>query len=438
VQGTGLPPRRLGASYTNTDFTIVDETDMMDVWHVHVYAKHKAGDAFDMGKLVDTRERRRIVGDQTISILDEVNQRTYPDTIATAYSDFDTHGYTLHPYFTLQHPPHRQGFRTDIPYRALLPRGLDGILVTGLGISAQRDAIPVIRMQPDIQNQGYAAGVAAALAAQRGGATRQVDIRALQYHLIACHNLPESVLTDKDSYPMPRDRIAAAVAAVRDGYRDIAVVLAHAETSLPLLRVAHADATGPDRLTYAHVLAVLGDPTGIEQVIAAVGAVDELDEGWHYTGMGQYGYNMSRLDRWIYALGRTGDRRALGPILAKLQLLKPDSAFSHFRAMALALESIGDPAAAAPLAAVLALPGVRGHACPTVEAAVQRAKDSPSWTATEPRSHAIRELMLARALYRCGDQDDLGRTILAEYTGDLRGHLARHADAVLKGPAERR
>ena len=44
--------------------------------------------------------------------------------------------------------------------------GLDGILVSGIGISAQRDAQPLVRMQPDVQNQGYAAGVAAAMAAK--------------------------------------------------------------------------------------------------------------------------------------------------------------------------------------------------------------------------------------------------------------------------------
>ena len=41
--------------------------------------------------------------------------------------------------------------------------------MTGIGLSAHRDAQPVVRMQPDIQNQGYAAGVAAAMAAGRLG-----------------------------------------------------------------------------------------------------------------------------------------------------------------------------------------------------------------------------------------------------------------------------
>jgi hypothetical protein len=44
--------------------------------------------------------------------------------------------------------------------------------------------MPVIRMQADIQNQGYAAGVAAATAACSGRSLREIDIRALQKHLV--------------------------------------------------------------------------------------------------------------------------------------------------------------------------------------------------------------------------------------------------------------
>ena len=38
----------------------------------------------------------------------------------------------------------------------------------------------LIRMQADLQNQGYAAGMAAAEAARLGGRTRSIDIKALQ------------------------------------------------------------------------------------------------------------------------------------------------------------------------------------------------------------------------------------------------------------------
>ncbi len=434
MQGTGLPARRLGASYTNTDYTIVDETDMMDVWHVFVYAKVKAGKAFDLGQLIDTRERRRIVGDYTISVLDQVNQRTFPDTVVETYSNFDTHGYTIDPYFALVNPD-KKGWRTHMPLRAFLPKGLEGILVVGLGVSAHRDAIPVIRMQPDIQNGGYAAGVAAAMAAKKGVPPRQIDVRALQRHLVKVGNLPESVLKEEDTYPMPTDQIGEAVASAKDGYKGVGILLAHPDLALPRLREAYGAVTSDQhKLIYAHILAVLGDETGLDALTSAVQAAPELGEGWHYKSAGQFGHNMSRLDTLIYALGCTGDRRALPALLGKLKLLSPEEAFSHHRAIALALEKIGDPAAAAPLAALLAKPGYRGHTLTTVDKAIDRERKSPEWATTVPRSLAIRELLLGRALYRCGDKDGIGRAILTAYTKDLRGHLARHAHAVLEGP----
>ncbi len=47
------------------------------------------------------------------------------------------------------------------------------------------------------------------------------------------------------------------------------------------------------------------------------------------------------------------------------------------------------------------------------------------------RTLSLRELILARALFRCGDHEGLGERILRTYTQDLRGHYARHAHAVL-------
>lgn len=48
------------------------------------------------------------------------------------------------------------------------------------------------------------------------------------------------------------------------------------------------------------------------------------------------------------------------------------------------------------------------------------------------RNRALRELHVARALWRCGDTPaQLGEKTLAAYSRDLRGPLARHALAVL-------
>jgi len=444
MQGTGLPGRKLGTTYTNTDFTIVDETDMVDMWHVFVYAKDKYKDAFDQGRLIDTRERRRIVGDFTMTLLDQVLERTYPDTIEVAYSNFDSHGYTIDPYLELEHPGHR-GFRINVPYRCLLPKGLDGILVGGLGMSAHRDAVPMTRMQPDIQNQGYAAGAAAAMAAEADVPLRAIDVRALQKHLIEVGNLPESVLTDEDSLPLAPQRVAAAVEIVRDrdpeaGEAEIrrraqaaAALLAHPDRAVPLLRTAYqASDDAEAKLVYAHYLAVLGDATGLPTLVAEVEKAPEWDEGWNYRGMGQFGTALSRLDRLVVALGRTRDPRAIPAIVDMAKRLTAESDFSHHRAVGLALELIGDPSAAPPLAEMLTQPGMTGYVHDSVEEARRRDQEESSTTGVKTRRDSLRELLLARALYRCGDYGGVGKQTLTNYTKDLRGHLARHAKAVLE------
>ena len=432
VQGAGLPPRELGSSYTNTDFTIVDETDIVDITSLFVYAKTKyKPTTFDMGQLVDTRERRRIVGEFTVNILDQLIKRTYPDTIVRSHTNYDTHGYTIHPYFLLSHP---EPLYPDLPYRCLLPKGMDGILVTGLGVSAHRDAIPFIRMQPDIQNQGYAAGVAAAMAAKANAGTREVDVRVLQKHLVEIGNLPESVLTDEDSYPMPTEKIEDAVESAKDNYKDVEIILSHPGQGVALVREAFGKAQEPqDKLTYAHILGTMGDDSGLDVLMASVKAVPEWDKGWNFKAQGQFGDNMSPLDKLIVALGQTANRRATDVILEKVRLLDADKDFSHHRAVALALESLADPRAAEALAELLAKPNMSGHAIQSVEEARRRQAESPEGlNALKPRRESLREIMLARALFRCGDKDGLGRTILKEYEKDLRGHFARHARAVLK------
>ena len=428
MQGTGLPGRQLGGSYNNTDFNIVDETDMIDVWQTFVYSKHKYPDAFDHGRLIDTRERRRIVGEATLTLVDQMNRRTWPDTVARAYSNFDTHGYTIDAYTLVEHPE-KAGFYVNIPFRAMLPKGMEGMLVIGLGISAHRDAVPLIRMQPDIQNGGYAAGVAAAMAAKNHTALRSVDIRALQKHLVEIRNLPPEVLEHQDSYPLSMETIAEAVRAIPQG-KGAAVVLAEPERALPLVKQAFAAAEGDAKLTYAQLLAVLGDASGLDAMIEKLRSQDAWDAGWNYRGMGQFGSAYSPMDNLIVCIGQTGRKEAVPAIVEKLEQLSAADAFSHHRAVARALELIGDPAAARPLAELLRKPGMSGHDHPDLDTALRH--EVPGGTNAETsRRESLRELLLARALYRCGDHEGVGRRILENYAKDLRGHLARHAQAVL-------
>ena len=430
VQGAGLPGHNLGAGYTNTDWTFIDDTDVVDVWRAFVVAKKKFKDVYDLGQLPDTRERRRIVGEFVMSPLDISNNRTYPDTITIARSNFDTHGFTIHPVFMLK-PPDRKAMLVNVPYRCLLPKGMDGILVTGLGVSAHRDAMPVIRMQPDIQNQGYAAGMAAAMATKSGKGLREIDIKKLQKQLVETGILPEQVLlVEKDSYPMPKEKIAKAVDSIVNDFDGLEIVLAHLKETMPLLRKAYDVAEDEKaKLKYAHILGMLGHPCGSGTLIEAVKS-SPWDKGWNYTGMGQYGASISELDSLIIALGRTRDKQGLKSILEKVEQLDTNNEFSHYRAVAIALETIGHPNAAEPIAKLLKKPGMTGHAFMDINTA--RHRTPPGSVDTLTRNWSLRELVLARALYRCGDYKDMGKDILKEYAHDLRGHYARHAREVLQ------
>lgn len=427
MQGTGLPPRQLGATYTNTDYTYTDETDLVDVWHLLVYAKDQYRGAFDLGQLIDTRERRRIQGDYTITILDQVSERTFGDSIAKALTSYDTHGYIVDPYLLLRHPLRRR-FTSYIPYRCLLPEGFEGLIVTGIGLSAHRDAQPIVRMQPDVQNQGYAAGAAAAMAAKAGTGIRGIDVRALQRHLVEIGNLPESVLTDTDSHPLPPQRVADAVEHLVDDYRSLAIILGHRRAALPLLQDAYRAAIAEKKLAYAKVLGMMGDATGLKALLAEIEGAETWDTpptwniGNDYPEAAQVGWGMSRLDNTLVALGRTRRPEALPAVLAKLAMLDAKTSFSHHRAAYLALEWLADPRAAQPLAELLDSPDMGGHAVTSID---QRASSART------RSRATRELILARTLYRCGDWQGAAEKTLQTYSHDLRGHFARHARAVL-------
>jgi hypothetical protein len=99
--------------------------------------------------------------------------------------------------------------------------------------------------------------------------------------------------------------------------------------------------------------------------------------------------------------------------------------YSIAAGVALATAALGDRAAAKPLAELLSQPQMRGH---TVKTLAETKREGI-------RTEALRELMLARALYLVGDQDGVARKVLEEYTQDLRGHFVRHATAVLAAGA---
>ncbi len=432
VQGTGLSSAAPGQRYKNSDWDYVRDSDVVDRTRMHtVGTLKKYAGVYDISPLIASRERRCIVGDYTLTPLDIILGHTFGDTIVKGTSNLDSHGYTIHPVFRFWFPPRKQLLEAYVPYRCLLPKGLDGILVASIGASYHRDALPIVRMQPDVQNQGYAAGVAAAMAAGQNVPARQIDIRKLQRHLVYAGNLDDQVLTHADWQPPGVERVHDALMKLESG-RDFAVILAlPADQSVPLVEQAWEAAADPQKkLRCAHLLAVLGSPAGRETLHEELKG-RAWDTGWTFVGMGNHGSGVSEMDSLVMALGQLGDGEAVALIVEKLSALTPQSEFSHIRACALALGMIGDPQAAPALAALLRRPGMSGHAALSVGEAMEQTpagKDKDSGV----RERSLRELLLAEALYRCGDDRGLAESILTQYVQDLRGVFSQYAQAVLE------
>ena len=154
--------------------------------------------------------------------------------------------------------------------------------------------------------------------------------------------------------------------------------------------------------------------------------------------MDQFGRSVSWLDSYMIALGRTKAADAWLSIAPLADKLTAQDAYSHFRAVSLAAESLGDRRAVAALSRLLSLPGVAGHAMRYKADAIPLIRDYKYFTqknlgvADKERGDSLRELCLARALWRLGDTaNGLGRRTLETYLDDPRRAYANHARLVL-------
>ena len=433
LQGAGSTAKVLGRSYLNTDCGFVDDTDVEDLMNFALRARLSMGSyAWDQSQIVNSRERRRLHGVAYVTPQDVILNRTYPDVIARTYSNFDTHGQTVGAQFFVQAPHAKQPIKVNLPYRCLLPKKSDGLLVVGLGMSAHRDAMPILRMQADVQNQGYAAGQAAAMSVRTGRRLRDLDVKALQKELIAKGIVDESVLTMEDSLPLSDAALAEAAERLDGSYAGLAELLSDPARAQKLLK-------GRTDLPAAHVLAFVGDASAAATLVRAV-ETKRWDVGWNYRGMDQFGRSVSSIDSYLIALGKAKAKAAVPALVAKMGELTAADEYSHFRAVALCAESLGDKAAVEPLRRLLTLKGVGGRSMkPFAEGGVAPYPEYAYWSggnrgiADRERSDCLRELCLARALYNLGDSPDrLGEQTLRRYADDPRRAYANHAKMVLK------
>ena len=127
---------------------------------------------------IGVRESRMIRGEYLLKVEDLKALTRFEDSIAACNYDIDIHNPegsgTSHYYFG-------EGEYYTIPYRSLVPLGVDNLLVAGRCISSTHEAQASYRIMPVCCTLGEAAGVAAAVAVRNGNERmKDVDVSAVQ------------------------------------------------------------------------------------------------------------------------------------------------------------------------------------------------------------------------------------------------------------------
>ena len=132
--------------------------------------------------MVGTRESRRIVGEYMVTEEDCEEGRRFPDVIAKSGRALNVHSVTgIGAGVNIWIEPKRP---YDLPYRCLVPRRIDNLLVAGRCSSFTHVALGGARAEPPCMTLGEAAGAAAALSSRLGVAPRALDVRLLQRALL--------------------------------------------------------------------------------------------------------------------------------------------------------------------------------------------------------------------------------------------------------------
>lgn len=120
--------------------------------------KNYLADAINM----NPRESEQIIGDYMVTFEDAIHEQLFPDVICRWRSNYDSYfpnsanQSKLAQNWTSILGLFRRPIMGSIPYRSLLPQGLDNILVTSKSYSIDHDALISGRMSPDLEHLGEA------------------------------------------------------------------------------------------------------------------------------------------------------------------------------------------------------------------------------------------------------------------------------------------
>ena len=135
----------------------------------------------DLPPQLGIRETRRVIGGHMLSGEDVLGCGSFDDSIGVNGWPIESHvaGDVI---FTFPPIPQSRGFN-ELPYRMLVPEGIDNLLVAGRCASMTHDGQSAARVSGACFAMGEAAGTAAALALDGNAAPRHIDVGTLQSRL---------------------------------------------------------------------------------------------------------------------------------------------------------------------------------------------------------------------------------------------------------------
>jgi len=138
-------------------------------------------------EFIGVRESRRIIGEYTLTGEEVLEGATFDDGIARGFYPVDIHAADT----TGDAAGARLSKFYDIPYRCLVPRDMEGLLVAGRCISADHVAHGSLRVMGTTMPLGEAAGCAAALCVAENVDPRQVPGEKVRALLESLGGLPD-------------------------------------------------------------------------------------------------------------------------------------------------------------------------------------------------------------------------------------------------------
>jgi len=180
-----------------------DATDTLDMTAAELEGRRQTAELFDlfqrhsprfkdaylvkMAAQIGVRESRRVMGEYLLDGSEVIEAAKFEDGIARSRYPLDIHNPTGEGTVIRRLPP---GEFYEVPYRCLVPKNVDNLLIGSRCISATHEAHSSLRIMPVVAGIGEAAGLAAAWAVRDGISPREINGSRLKAAVLGKENPP--------------------------------------------------------------------------------------------------------------------------------------------------------------------------------------------------------------------------------------------------------